>query len=364
MVKVLMLANHFLAHGGGVEVMADQLARFLCRHQGMTVTLMAHGDPGPCEDYRAVRLSRSNFAERVTGLPLLLPNLHDLATIKSEVATSDIVVLHDNLYLSHLFAQRAALGAKVPVLLIKHTGSVFGPRLVQRLAQKAMRAAVVGPSLRTATGIVAVTEPKRAALLPLVFGKPIEVIENGIDTDFFTPGSLSRDVDVLFVGRFVPKKGIGLVRELASGHPDLRFLCVGFGPVDPAGWQLPNVEVWWRPAPKRIREAYRRARMTIVPAISEGMPLVVAESLACGTPVLASALARHPILPDSQPLPATMHWDAQSTQRWARALTQQLAGHPNADALHEAARRTFGFEAAGRRYTQIIHRMLEGALKS
>jgi colanic acid/amylovoran biosynthesis glycosyltransferase len=106
----------------------------------------------------------------------------------------------------------------------------------------------------------------------------------------------------LFAGRFVEKKGIGVliaaVRALEAEGQDVRLLLVGDGPaageltqaaaglrkVSFQGW-LPNLE---------LRGLMRRALAVCVPSVeaasgdAEGLPNVVLEAMAEGAPVVAS----------------------------------------------------------------------------
>jgi glycosyltransferase involved in cell wall biosynthesis len=356
--KILMLANHFVAHGGGLERMAHDLAIYLQEIAGYEVTLAAHGAPPGDTPYHCLAIRSSGMAERLTGLPLLMPHPGDFGPIAAAVRASDAVVLHDNLYVSHLYVQRVAHKAGIPVLVIKHTGWVQGGSRASDTVQSLANWLWFGPSLRRADQVVAVTEAKRANLARNLRDVRIEVIENGIDTDFFTPAETTRDIDLLFIGRFVEKKGIGLIAKLARRFPELRFTCAGFGPHSPAQWRLPNVAVIVRPGAEEIRDTYRRSRLTLVPCLSEGTPLVVPESLACGTPVLASEQAAHRALPVGKPLPIDLDWPATVLDHWARSIRDRLKEPLEPYSLHRAVEANFSLTAMGRGYAEQIERLV------
>jgi len=48
---------------------------------------------------------------------------------------------------------------------------------------------------------------------------------------------------VLFVGRFVRKKGFHIIESLARRFPQALWIFVGSGPEDPSSWGHPNVRV-------------------------------------------------------------------------------------------------------------------------
>src|SRR5262249_15343713 len=126
-------------------------------------------------------------------------------------------------------------------------------------------------------------------------------IPNGIDDSLFHPVApearlaLRRDLTwpvdrpvFLFVGRFVEKKGVHIIRELARRLPEVSWIMTGWGPEDPAEWRLSNVLSMGRRAQREIARLYQAADLLVLPSVGEGFPLVVQESMACGTPVALS----------------------------------------------------------------------------
>lgn len=359
MPELLMISSHFIDHGGGLERVADDLARQLAEDDRFVVTLAAHG-PAPARlGYGTLCLRASGMAERVTGLPLLFPHPTDLGALAKAVRKADVVVLHDNLYLANLIAQWVAQRRGIPTILIKHSGWVHSPSALMRIAQSIANRLVLGPSLRSATRCVAVTAAKRDSLSHLARGRNIEIIENGIDTSLFSIRNMERDIDVLFVGRFVDKKGIGLVERLAAQMPECRFLCAGFGPAAPDRGKHGNIDVVERPDPAEIARLYARARVVIVPAHSEGTPLVVPESPACGTPVIASRQAAHPDLPVAIALPIDLDWPDAIVLQWKAAIAVTLAEKTDPRSLHEAVNAHFSLAATTRRYTALIEEIID-----
>lgn len=358
MPELLMISSHFIDHGGGLERVADDLARRLAKDSRFTVTLAAHG-PAPTElGYGTLALRTSGIIERMTGLPFLFPHPADLRALVKTIRKADVVVLHDNLYPANLIAQWVAWQRAIPTILIKHTGWVHSPSAFMRVAQSIANRLILGPSLRSATRCVAVTAAKRDSLSHLARGRDIEIIENGVDTSLFSIQDVERDIDVLFVGRFVDKKGIGLIERLAPLMPECRFLCAGFGPAAPHGGWHSNVRIVDRPDPMEIARLYARARVVIVPAHSEGTPLVVPESLACGTPVITSTKAAHPLLPLAATLPIDLDWPDTIVLRWKAAIAAALAKEVDPHSLREAVIAHFSLVAMARRYTALIEEVV------
>jgi glycosyltransferase involved in cell wall biosynthesis len=93
---------------------------------------------------------------------------------------------------------------------------------------------------------------------------------------------------LLFVGRFINRKGLPLLQEMARTNPLHEWVFVGRGPIRPADWGLANVRCPGSVPHRRLADYYRAADLLVLPSVVEGFPLVVQEAMACGTPVLVT----------------------------------------------------------------------------
>jgi glycosyltransferase involved in cell wall biosynthesis len=106
----------------------------------------------------------------------------------------------------------------------------------------------------------------------------------------------------LFVGRLAPEKGLDTLLaawESLGGQIPLKIM--GDGPlrsfVQERARTLPGVEVFGHRERPEIDQALKEAAFLVFPSEwYEGMPLTIIEALACGTPVLASAIGSLPEL--------------------------------------------------------------------
>ena len=178
-----------------------------------------------------------------------------------------------------------------------------------------------------AAGLVTVCEALKHELENLgVDPERIRVLRNGVDLSMFRP--LDRDAarerlgfrgpTILSVGHLVPRKGHDLVIRALSGLSEASLVVVGEGPeqsslvnlareleVDDRVRFLGSIEH------ERMCEIYSAADVLVLASDREGWANVLLESMASGTPVVASAIwgtpeiVRSPaagvLLPDRQP---------------------------------------------------------------
>ncbi len=299
--RILLVNNYYPEHIGGTETVASSLAAGY-RSRGHDVRWVAgdvvarahHGDAGD------VPIRVWNGIEGL-GFPYPLPSPRAAAAMSGHVEWADAVHLHDCLYALNLMVFSASRRLRRPVLLTQHVAKVPYPSPLYRGLQSAAYATIGRAVLSRAEQVVFVSETVRRWFGERVrFRRPPLLIENGVDANSFKPlrpdqrGAVRTELGadgarplLLFVGRFVEKKGIRLLRPLIAATPRCDWVMVGRpDDLDPAGWGLPNLRVMAPLAPERLREYYGAADLLVLPSTGEGFPLVVQEAMACGTPAL------------------------------------------------------------------------------
>lgn len=212
-----------------------------------------------------------------------------------------------------------------------------------------------GRLIERAGAFVAVSDYIRLRLLEQGYpDSKIIVHRNGIDLGFFSPsGPGERQPIILFVGRFVEKKGgkylIEAARELHQSGLAFELVMVGGGPLEQqlksaaAQAGIPCRFPGFLPGAD-VRQWLRRAAVVAIPSVvaadgdSEGLPTILLEAQAMETPVVAT---RHSGIPEGA----------------IDGVTAELVGEHDARALAEKLRsflespakvREFG--QAGRRF--------------
>jgi len=186
--------------------------------------------------------------------------------------------------------------------------------------------------------IIAPTEYSKLVILKRynrINAKNITVIPNGIDKKYYYPAirkTKSSYFHVLYVGRFVPEKGMReLVNAIMLLNPK-RYVLTILSPdfTNPHLFSLftqirqkENIRVVHGSTDVIRARFYRNSDICVLPSTGkfEQMPLAYLESIACGTPVLTSNTIRgiHPLqqaissglmLPDAQPktIAARIQW--------------------------------------------------------
>lgn len=329
--RILCISSFFREEGGGVAHMAHLLARELARMPGNEVTLAAHTGEAQADDisdepYVRMPIRATNWFEKRLGVPLLIPHPADVRALNKAAREADVMLVHDSVYLSNL-AAIASAHRQTPSIVIKHTGEVrFSSRFGQ-LAFSVFNDRVAPRILGNTDALAFVTKAKLENSKP-VAGPLATVIPNGIDTDVFAPTGQPRDGSLLFVGRFVAKKGIEIVREMARSMPDRRFVLAGYGTIDPREWPESNVTCHWRPDPAQLAQLYSACAACILPGETEGTPLVALEALACEAPTV---IGQQGAAPDAEldrqmaQLPVDVENPKQTARLWCEGLESAIA---------------------------------------
>jgi len=233
-------------------------------------------------------------------------------------------LIHGHYWLSGRLATLFQEHWKVPVVAMFHTLAALKNRVAQDAVEleQQIRVDIERRTMAAADRIVAATDIDRSHMLD-AYGanaRKIVVVPGGVNLGLFQPGSqadarrvlgLGPEPTLLFVGRIQRLKGIDvLIRAAASLADDIRgirVLVVG-GSDDSSGSRpaeetrelerLRGIVAELSPSAsvqfvggvdqERLSLYYRAADLTVMPSTYESFGLVAVESMACGTPVVAS----------------------------------------------------------------------------
>lgn len=276
---------------GGVEEALDRMASGLAA-RGHDVTLVCTAPAASREvapdGVRFVRVKRFGALFR-NPLALLAAHVPDDAEIVHVPGTYPLV--------SDLVPLREA-GRRAVVL--DYHFDVHGTSAAMRGAA-ALHRPLLKPALLRATKVLckSLDYARASPSLRNVPPERLEWVPNGVDVDDFPLGAGARE-GLLCVGRLVPYKGVDtLLRAMPRVHAETgaRLTIVGDGPeaarLRALARQLDAPVAFAGRLPRaHLADAYARARVCVLPSANgqEAFGITLLESMAAGTPVVASDL--------------------------------------------------------------------------
>ena len=317
--KALLLTNEYPPHVyGGAGVHVEFLSRELAKL--IDVEVRSFGDQHVDDGRLHVRgypdpqgMSAPEYLKPVFGA--MSRNVAWAGT------ATDADVVHCHTWYSHLGGILMQKGYGLPLVVTVHSLEPLRPWKREQLrGGYELSCWVEQTALETADAVVAVSAGTRDDVLRVTRVKPerIHVIYNGIDTSLYrrvseTDALKRYGVDpgrpyVLFVGRITRQKGIvHLARAiplidpsaqvvLCAGQPDTPEIAAEMQQaVDEARHQHAGV-IWieqMMPRPDVI-QLYSHAAVFCCPSIYEPFGIINLEAMACGTPVVGSAVGGIP----------------------------------------------------------------------
>jgi D-inositol-3-phosphate glycosyltransferase len=323
---------------GGMNVYVRELSRELGR-RGIQVDVFTRSQ-GPCaahsaqpigENARVIHLSDGDDApldpdQVYARLPEFTANL--LRFAQAHALHYDLIYSH--YWLSGVVAHTLRAAWRVPVVQMFHTLGVMKERIAQphgvgNLQPADLRSFNEADIMSWADLLIAATPAERAQMLWL-YRAPrsrIVIVPPGVNTLHFQPmpaeaakaalGIPAQQKMLLFVGRIEPLKGVDTILEalalLKTQRPDLlQGLTLSIIGGDPTAARGENAEMDRLKALRAalgleesviflgardqttLRAYYAAAEALIMPSDYESFGMVALEAMACGTPVIASAV--------------------------------------------------------------------------
>jgi len=321
--RILILTNEYPPHVyGGAGVHVQYLVRDLAALEDTAVTVLCFGDQRSRQrnlEVRGVDPDLVCTAEHLHHSKLLRTLIREVAMAGSADAAD---IIHCHTWYTHLAGclLKQLLGGRL--VLTTHSLEPHRPWKREQLGAAYMASSwMERTAYANADGVVAVSRSMEKEVREL-YGVPqrkIRVIPNGIDADEYRPVAAPETVGrygidpgrpfILFVGRITRQKGIlHLVHAVPHIRADVQVvLCAGAA--DTAGLEQELSEriaqvrkasrnaIIWIPqvVPKPdLVGLYSAAALFVCPSIYEPFGIINLEAMACGTPVVASAVGGIP----------------------------------------------------------------------
>lgn len=223
---------------------------------------------------------------------------------------------------------------------------------------------------RQADHLITVSAALKQVLIEMdVLPSKITVLRNGVDMTVFRPverDAMRRTLNIsgfmlLSVGNLVPAKGHDLAIEAVAQLPDAMLLIIGQGPDQPRLQRMiaeldlnDRVRILGNMEHDALRDYYGSADALVLASAREGWPNVLLESMACGTPVIATAVGAAP------DIVATPEAGVLATERNTSALLaaiRQLRDHYPDRAATRAYAEQFSWDEISAGQMQIFNRL-------
>jgi len=307
--RLCLVTEFYYPEIGGIQTHVYGLAKMASKH-GYDVTVLTTVQSKKrvekVDDIRIIRVKFPRYAGffAIFGLEKKLENIF-------RQIRPDILHVHHAFSPLGLASPAAAKKLGIPIVLTNHSIPI-GYEFYKKIWNNLSRVFVLYHKMRNIRkydAVIAVS-PLAAEYMRLYYpdGK-IHIIPPPVDDDFFQVRASKSDVGfdedekiILFVGRIAPKKGLEFAlyafRMLSKLEPNAR-LCI-VGPSDTpytihlkklmSGWGLErNVLFMGSVSKEQLKKLYAASDVFIFPSYGgESFGIVVLESMATGTPVVAT----------------------------------------------------------------------------
>ena len=224
---------------------------------------------------------------------------------------------------------------------------------------------------RQAAAIITVSASLRDKLIALgADAQKITVLRNGIDLTFFRPMDRTTQRSalgvngplLLSVGNLVPSKGHDITLRALALLPDAHLAIAGEGPEQSALQKLAadlgiahRVHFLGNLPQSKLPEFYSAADVMVLASSREGWANVLLETMACGTPVVATAVGGTPEV-ITTPAAGLLMRD-RSPQALADAVSQLLAHPPSRESTRQHAAQ-FGWDEISQGQLQLFRKII------
>lgn len=319
--KALFLTNEYPPNiYGGAGIHVEYLTRELAKL--MSVEVRCFGEQSVHEANLVAQGYQFDKARFANCDPKLKSPLSAFSNcIQFNADPIDAQLVHCHTWYTHFGGILARMGYGIPLVISTHSLEPHRPWKREQLGRGYdLSTWVEKTAMEMADSIIAVSKGMKEDVLELfdVDESKITVISNGIDTDEFKPVDSTKGLEryeidpnkpyVLFFGRVTRQKGIiHLVNAINYLDDEVQVvLCAGQPDTPEIGQEMADAVkavqktrknvIWiseWVDKEAKI-ELYSHAAVFCCPSIYEPFGIINLEAMACGTPVVGSAVGGIP----------------------------------------------------------------------
>ncbi len=303
--KILQIAPYFMPYIGGQESYVYNLSKQLVKN-GHEVHIITSNYPKTKyhEELDGITIQRHDILVR----PLRNPISLDFLKIKDIVNDYDVVHVHNGHSFPAMITGFLKSRKEFPLVITSHGKLKFGVSYKDFLV-KIYRKTISKLLFDNCDKIIVLSKSQEdyiSSFNPNAFDK-IEIIPNAIDTNLFkeidklTPVNKTENLNLLYVGQLVKRKGLKWLIESISilkgkKIDNIKLILVGSGPDEAYFKKLVKdlklndlIEFKGQINDKKeVVSLYKNSDIFLLPSLSEGLPTVILEALFFGLPVIAT----------------------------------------------------------------------------
>ncbi|MEV5356399.1 glycogen synthase [Streptomyces sp. NPDC052693] len=302
-------------------------------------------------------------------------------------------LVHSHTWYANLGGHLAKLLYGIPHVMTAHSLEPLRPWKAEQLGGGyELSSWAERTAIEAADAVIAVSGAMREDILgcyPALDPDKVHVVHNGIDTSLYRPDHGTDALDrigldrsrpyVLFVGRITRQKGVPhLLRAVRDIDPAAQVVLCAGAPDTPEidrefrelFAELSEVRdgVFWIPKmlPRpEVIQLLTHAALFVCPSVYEPLGIVNLEAMACGTPVVASAVGGIPeVVDDGRTgllVPAGDGFEAGLARAMDTVLGDPQAARRMGEAGRERAVGEFGWDAVARRTVRLYEEIVKQA---
>lgn len=353
---------------GGMNVYIRQLAKELS-DRGIYVDIFTkYHDPNDpqivkvADKARVIHINAGKFSDDKTHIPYHLPEFvcNLLAYTRQNSISYDII--HSHYWLSGRVGTILAHHWNVPHIASFHTLAEIKKRARVGEIEPEERSLGEGKVIQSADSIVAFSQHEKDAMINFYAAQEhkIEIIPCGVDVNLFRPSDqdearrklgIHAASVILYVGRLEPLKGVDiLIRAVAQleQRDSVKTIIVG-GDLERDSEMVrlkslsadlgvsEQVQFLGSLDQQDLPLYYNAADICVVPSYYESFGMVALESMACGTPVIASRVGGLPTIVEDGLTGYLIPW--RCPEPFADGLDVLLRSKTIRSAMSEASKR-------------------------
>lgn len=296
--KILRVATDLYPYSiGGLGVHVHELSKEIAK-RGHQVTVFT------CEKYPKSNHNIADGYDVYYFKPLIIPfgisvppSL--LPILFNKVDEFDIVHAHSHLFFSTYMTAFVRKFKKIPLIVTNHG---FVSQRLPFTVQKIVLPLVTKWTYLNADAVICYTSEMKEEMENWgVRTDNVRIIHNGVNAEFFRPLNLNKEYDIIWVGRYVPGKGIEFLiqslSELKKQLNNFKVLMIGSGPLKKSIEELiiksnlsNHISLIDNISNDDLPHYYNKSKLFVLTSIEEGVPRTILEAMACGLPVVCSDL--------------------------------------------------------------------------